>query len=178
MSTRSKIESILLVASRPLGLVALAKLLEITKKELVTELESLRDSYQEEGRGIELALGTTEVQLVSSPGNAELVKKFLKEEITGELTRPSLETLTIIAYRGPIGKAELEQVRGVNCSLILRNLLIRGLVVHEDDKKTRQRKYSVTVEFLKFLGISQVQELPEYDKLSSHEAVEDLLKSN
>jgi len=73
--------------------------------------------------------------MTTAKESSEIVEKFLKEELTGEMTRPQLETLTIIAYRGPMTKMEIEQIRGVNCSLILRNLLMRGLVEAKLDKK-------------------------------------------
>lgn len=177
MSIKSKIESILFVASKPIGYQALAKLVGATKNEIQDALYQLDSWYKSYQSGIRLVFGDQEVQMVSAPENSTIVKRFLKEEITGELTPPALETLTIIAYRGPMGKAELEQIRGINCSLILRNLLIRGLINMTENKKTRQKMYCVSVEFLKFLGIGSTRELPEYEKLSSHKAVEELLKT-
>mgnify|MGYP003990065951 FL=1 len=116
-------------------------------------------------------------QLVSHPDNAKLVELFLKSDITGELTEPALETLTIVAYRGPITKPELEQIRGVNCSLILRNLLIRGLIERLEASKTQMPKYQATNEFVKFLGLSSVKDLEDYEKLSSHETLDEVLRS-
>jgi segregation and condensation protein B len=118
----------------------------------------------------------SEVQMSTSPDNARLVQDFLKDETTGELTKPSLETLTIIAYRGPVTKAELEQIRGVNCSLIIRNLLMRGLVEAQGEPYDPQTTFRVTMDFLRFLGVAGVEELPEYDKLRSHENVVRILE--
>ena len=97
-------------------------------------------------------------------------------ETTGELTRAALETLTIVVYRGPIGRAELEQIRGVNCAIILRNLLIRGLVTSEARKEKLETVYQVSLDFLKFLGLRTPQELPDYEKLNSSENIEKLLQ--
>jgi segregation and condensation protein B len=88
-----------------------------------------------------------------------------------------LETLTIVSYRGPITKPVLEQIRGVNCSLILRNLLIRGLIERLESTKTQMPKYQVMHEFIKFLGMSSVKDLPEYEKLSTHETLDEVLRS-
>jgi len=85
-----------------------------------------------------------------------------------------LETLTIIAYRGPVTRPEMEQIRGVNCSQILRNLLIKGLV--EMEEKNKEPYYSISVDFLKYLGVSNIQELPDYDKLHQHESLEEFLE--
>ncbi|MBT7553409.1 SMC-Scp complex subunit ScpB, partial [bacterium] len=95
---------------------------------------------------------------------------------TGELSKPSLETLTIVAYRQPIAKEELEQIRGVNCSVILRNLLIRGLVEARESKGDLVPMYSVTIDFLRHLGIDSVEQLPDFAKLNSNENLQALIE--
>jgi len=117
-------------------------------------------------------------QMVTAPENAELIQQFVKDETTGELSRPSLETLTIIAYRGPVAKTDLDRIRGINCSLILRNLLIRGLVDVREDKKKDESYYTVTFDFLRFLGLNDVKELPDYQKLSQDDTIERILEDN
>lgn len=168
---KSKIESILFIAARPLTLKRLMEVTETSKEEVVAALDELAASYTGDARGVRLLRNGNEVQFSTSPDNSKLVQEYLKDETTGELTKPSLETLTIVAYRGPISKAELEQVRGVNCSLILRNLMMRGLVEVEGDPHDPSASFRVTMDFIRFLGISGVEELPEYDKLRSHENV-------
>ena len=69
----------------------------------------------------------------------------------------------------------MEQIRGVNCSLILRNLLIRGLVEAEYNKQRAVTEYNITMDFLKYLGLSSVKELPDYEKLNSDENLQKLL---
>lgn len=166
----SQLESILLVAAKPLSFRSLSKILEVSPEIIRESLEELQKQYRDESRGVELLLSEDEVTLVSSRENAALVKKFLKEETTELLTRPSVETLTIIAYRGPITKTEIEKIRGVNSSLILRNLMLRGLV-SEEKGNAPLPVYSVTVEFLKYLGVGSAKELPDYLKLSITELV-------
>ena len=92
------------------------------------------------------------------------------------MTQPSLETLTIIAYRGPITKPEIEQIRGVNCSLILRNLLIRGLIEEKEDKQRLQNTYTISFDFLRHLGADRVEELPQYSDLHTDEVVGQLIQ--
>ena len=111
---------------------------------------------------------------MTAPTTTAVAQEFVKEEMTGELTKPSLETLTVIAYRGPVSKPELELIRGVNCSLILRNLLIRGLIEEISDKQ-RGRRYQITMDFLKFLGVSSPSELPKYQELNAAEMLQQLL---
>lgn len=167
----SQIESLLFVAARPMSMKRLAEACGASKEEVSAALDALMAAYNVEGSGIRLLHNGSEVQLSTSPDNARLVQDFLKDETTGELTKPSLETLTIIAYRGPVTKAELEQIRGVNCSLIIRNLLMRGLVEAQGEPYDPQTTFRVTMDFLRFLGVAGVEELPEYDKLRSHENV-------
>ena len=90
-----------------------------------------------------------------------------------ELTRPQLEALTTSAYCGPITKAELEQIRGVNCSLVLRNLKIRGLV-NSNETKDGMEGFSITLNFLKFLGVSEIKSLPNYEKLHNHSLIQEM----
>jgi len=178
MSLISKIESLLFVSNQPLSLVQLKKMCDAKKIDVEYALSELKKKYTEQKDcGIALVVSGDKYQLVSHPDNAKLVKDFLKSDVTGELTEPALETLTIIAYRGPVTKPELEQIRGVNCSLILRNLLIRGLIEKQDDKKVDLPRYQVTHEFIRFLGVSQVSDLPDYEKLSKHETLDEVLRS-
>lgn len=172
MALKSQIESILFLASKPMAVKSLSKILNAATADLEPAINELQREYKSQGRGFQIARIDDQVQLTTSPDNAKLVEDFLKEEISGELTRPSLETLTIIAYRGPVSKPELEMIRGVNCSLILRNLLMRGLIDEKMDAKTKMNKYSITLDFMRYLGITSLKELPDYEKLSSHEILD------
>jgi segregation and condensation protein B len=179
MSVKSEIESLLFVSSRPLSAKRLAEATGHSKKEVEEGLAALAAEYDaREASGVILLRNGDEVQLATAPDQAEMVKTFLKDESFGELTRPALETLTIVGYRGPLTKAELEQIRGVNCSLILRNLLIRGLVETEggkSDDPSAPASYRVTFDFLRYLGIRQMSELPDYANLNSDENLQKLL---
>lgn len=175
MSLRSLLESLLFVSSRPLTRARLSELADTSVKEVDSALQELSERYREQGAGVQLTESGGHWQFTTVGENAKIVQEFLRDEMTGELTRPSLETLTIIAYRGPVIKPEIEQIRGVNCSLILRNLLIRGLIEAEEDKKTKTTAYRVTLDFLRFLGVRRVEELPDYEKLRADKSLTDLL---
>lgn len=124
-SMYSRIESILFVASKPLTAKKIAKVLNISEESVLKELQDIRLKYNQPNSGIILLQNNNDWQMVSNPDNREAAENFLKAEVSGDLTRPQLETLTVISYCGPITKPELEQIRGVNCSLILRNLMLR-----------------------------------------------------
>ena len=169
---QSKIESILFVASKPLTAKKIAKALGVKAEEVKESIIELILKYNNENSGIVIIQNNEEYQMVSSPENREVTEKFIKSESTGELTKPQLETLTVISYCGPITKPELEQIRGVNCSLIIRNLLLRGLV-QETDKNGILPTYEVTADYLRHLGIASSKELPNYEELHKHPFIEE-----
>jgi len=171
MSLQSQIESILFVAIKPMPVKELADLTKAKVKEVEEALESLAAEYKNGERGLSLIKNNNQYQLTTAPENAALIQEFLKDETSGELSQPSLEALTVIAYRGPIGKLELEKIRGVNCSLIIRNLLLRGLIEEKYNKVTDENYYTVTHDFIRFLGLSNISELPDYVKLRAEESV-------
>lgn len=171
MSILSKLESILFVASKPLGVKKLAKVMGASAGEVQTALDNLQAKYNHAESGIVLIQNNEEWQMASNPDNREAAENFLKAEVSGELTRPQLETLTVISYCGPITKPELETIRGVNCSLILRNLMMRGLVKEVEDAANLLPTYEATMDFLRHLGINSLRELPDYDKLHQHDNI-------
>src|SRR3989339_393383 len=119
---KSKIESLLFVAGKPLTAKKIAEMIGVKEAEVESALKELQDQYAQSGAGVQLFSTGREWQMGTSGKNASVVSDFVKAEFSGELTRPQLEALTVIAYRGPISKMQLEIIRGVNCSLILRNL--------------------------------------------------------
>lgn len=170
---KSKIESLLFVSPKPISINQLAEIFNVDKTEILKIGDELMLKYNTADNGINIIKhkgwteGGTKLQMTASPANGEVVREFLKEEMNSELSRPSLETLTIIAYRGPISKAEVEQIRGINCSMILKNLSIRGLVEVKEDHNMLTSYYNITPDFMRYLGISDVRQLPDYERLSS-----------
>ncbi len=176
MSLKSKIESLLFISTRPLSLKQIMEFTGGKKDETKKEIANLMAEYNQSDKGVNMQKIGLRYQMVSNSKNSEMISRFLKEEMTGELTPASLETLTVIAYRGPITKAELEMIRGVNCSVILRNLLIRGLIEEKEDKKNMVTTYRISFDFMKHLGITELNQLPDYEKLNSNEALEKLIR--
>jgi segregation and condensation protein B len=178
MSLSSKIESLLFISGRPMSTRELAELTKEDSKKIEAAGDELVKKLAERNEGVRVIKNGSNYQMVTSPENSTLIQDFVKDETTGELTRPSLETLTIIAYRGPVSKTDLDRIRGINCSLILRNLLIRGLVDVRDDKKKDESYYTVTFDFLRFLGLNDVKELPDYERLSKDDTIDRILEDN
>ena len=119
MDVKNKLESLLFISHKPLSLNELVKLLTEEKSVIEAALAELQNEYQTRAGGIEILQVEDKFQMAASGDNAELIAKFLNTEMAGDLTKPSLETLTIIAYRGPISKVELAFI--ISCSACFNN---------------------------------------------------------
>lgn len=175
MILEGKIESLLFASPRPLTLRRLGELTDAPPDEVGAAVQALAEQLNTTDRGITIIQHGQQVQMVTSPVNSGMITAFLKEEQAGELTKPALETLTIIAYRGPISKIQLDTIRGVNCSLILRHLMVKGLVETKAHKDKLQSSYQVTMDFIRYLGLNQITELPEYEQLNRDATLDRLL---
>jgi len=175
MSLKSKIESLFFISTKPLTSKKISEIAKVGEEEAEKAILELKQKYDNEDKGIKLMKIGRSYQMTTSPDSARIVKDFIKDEQTGELTKAALETLTIIAYRGPITKADLDMIRGVNCALILRNLMIKGLVEAHEDKVKMAIFYDTSFDFMKFLGITERKELPDFEALMKDENLEKLL---
>lgn len=163
MNLKSIIETILFVRAEPTSVGMLAKLTKRNKKEVEGALADLIEEYKE--RGFTLLHKNEQWQLASNPANADVIEDLVKSEFTQELSRSSLETLVIVAYKGPISRIEVEYLRGVNSSFTMRNLLMRGLIERvENPKDARSYHYQVTFDFLKNFGLTHMDQLPRFEE--------------
>ncbi|MDP2692456.1 MAG: SMC-Scp complex subunit ScpB [bacterium] len=177
MYLQSQIESILFIASKPLKPSAIAKALGRSVYEVEEAVEFLRGKYNTDS-GINILQVDESIQMATNAKNLEVIEGFIKDEVAGELTKAQLETLTVIAYREPVTRPELELIRGVNCALIIRNLLIRGLVEEVDDAEKIVPVYRLSFEALRHLGIADVSELPDYTEMSGHAYIKQVVEEN
>lgn len=158
-----KLEALLFVAGEPVGLGRLAKILKAEGEKIKSALAEL--SKRLEGRGLRLAEKDGEYTLVTAPEVGKLAESFLKAELGEELSRALLETLSIIVYKGPVSRSEVDYIRGVNSVWTLRNLMMRGLVERVvSQKDSRVWLYRPSFEFLKYMGIEKLEKLPEYNE--------------
>lgn len=165
---KSRLESLLFVSGKPVGYKKLAGILKIEKTQEVADLlNELNAEYQSNQRGFRIVFKSDSAQLASAPENADSVQKLVTSELQDELSKAALETLAIIAYRGPISRSEIEMIRGVNCIYILRSLLIRGLITKKSSQEDlRLSVYEASMDLLKHLGLSSVKDMPNYEQLS------------
>ncbi|HEY0221126.1 MAG TPA: SMC-Scp complex subunit ScpB [Candidatus Paceibacterota bacterium] len=163
---KNKIEAVLFYTSEPIELSFLVKILEVEKEEVLESLRELSQTLKE--RGIRLLENGTEYSLVTAPEHSVLIEKITKEEREKDLGRASIEVLSLIAYKGPVSKKEIEYIRGVNSQYALRNLLLRGLVERKQSQSDeRMVVYTITGETLRFLGLTSLEELPEYKEFKT-----------
>lgn len=169
---KSAIESILFVSGEPVKKSKLVKILSVKADIIEGVFGELIGKYSGPESGLSLLVKGDEVQLVSKAENAAFVEGLVKSELQDSLSNAAMEVISIVAYRGPVSKSEIEAIRGVNCSYTLRNLLLRGLVERSDNPRdNRGYVYSISFNFLKKLGVDDVKKLPDYDILSKDERV-------
>ena len=168
-----QLESILFLKGEPASINWLAKTLDKKEEEINIALEQL--SKQLENRGVRLVRNGNEAVLATAPESAEILKEVIKSELDSELSKASLETLSIIIYKGAASlaesgrasRAEIDYIRGVNSSFILRNLLVRGLIEREAKMgEDKSYVYKPSLNLLEHLGVISLEELPEYSSVS------------
>lgn len=173
---KSIIESLLFLSGEPLKIAKIAKICESSKAEIENAIMLLRGECAAAKRGIILIRKEDEVQLSTNPENFSFVDQLVKSEMQENLSKAALEALSIVAYKGPITRAEIESIRGVNCSFTLRSLMMRGLLERiENPKDGRGYLYKISFEFMKKLGIESLDKLPDYQKLACDPRIESVI---
>jgi len=162
---KSLIESLLFVADRPSAVEDLATALEVDQEVIESALQALNAEYQD--RGIRLQRKGELVQLISAPEAGPMIERFLGIEISGRLSAAALETLSIVAYRQPVTRSQIEAIRGVGSDGILRSLMRRGLLeaVGRAETVGRPILFGTTFEFLQQFGLQDLYELPNWEEL-------------
>ncbi|MEK7062485.1 MAG: SMC-Scp complex subunit ScpB [Patescibacteria group bacterium] len=155
------IEAVLFKLNEPTSVKKICGILEKNETEILEGLKELKNSLN--GRGLALLENNGEYSLVTAKQASEIIEKMVKDEMNRYLGKAGLETLSIVLYRGPLVRREIDYIRGVNSTFILRSLMIRGLV--ERVERGRQPLYRGTSQLLSFLGVSKIDELPEYGEV-------------
>ncbi|MDQ7031087.1 MAG: SMC-Scp complex subunit ScpB [Ardenticatenia bacterium] len=154
------LEAILFVADGPVEIATLAHVLSCDTAQVEAGLRALEAKL--EGRGLRLQHLRQRVQMVTAPEVAPVVERFLGLNLSAKLSPAALETLAIIAYRQPITRAEIDRIRGVQSSGVLRTLVARELIeeVGRLDTVGHPILYGTTFRFLEYFGLKSLDELP------------------
>ncbi|MDF0651002.1 MAG: SMC-Scp complex subunit ScpB [Nitrospira sp.] len=157
------LEALLFVSSEPLSLARLVAVMgNVPKVEVEEALRNLGQVFEQEGRGVRLAVVAGGYRLVTKQDHASWVKRLDKAKTAAKLSRSALESLAIIAYKQPLVRSEIEEIRGVETSGVLRTLLERKLVriVGRKEVPGRPIMYGTTKFFLEHFGLSDLSQLP------------------
>lgn len=162
----SVLESVLFVAGESVLMSDLCFKFDVKQKELDKAVAKLQEKYNDDS-GIKLLCFNNKLQFASNPKNVEEVSLILNPIRQRNLTKATLETIAIVAYKQPVTRLEIEEIRGVNSDYAINILLEHKLVeiVGRKDAVGKPALFGTTDEFLKRFNISSVDDLPDYDKL-------------
>lgn len=165
MNLESKIEAILFFKGEPVSIKKIENILEISEGEALENISNLEKNLEQ--RGIRLIKKEDKITLGTAPELSVLIENLQKEELNKDLSRSALETLSIVLYKNGATRSEIDYIRGVNSNFILRNLSVRGLIEKEiDEKDNRRHIYKPSFELMNFMGITKIQDLPDFEKIS------------
>lgn len=166
LTLEAKIEGLLYYKGDEVSKKELASLLDVTEDEIDQAIINLDNILI--NRGLVVVKNNNNFKLSIAKELGPLIESIHKDEISKELTKASLETLAIIIYYDGVARSEIDYIRGVNSSFIIRNLLIRGLVDKKTDPNDNRRLlYYPTIELLSFMGVSDITQLPNYDEIKT-----------
>ena len=174
---RKIVESILLLADEPVAAHLVGQVLERPTGEVEALLQELAREYEREDRGFVLRPSLGGWRLYTSPDCAPWLERFVKGHTHARLTGAALEVLAIAAYRGPISRVQISDIRGVNSDGVVRTLVGRGLLIEtgREEGPGNPALFSVSDEFLERLGLGSADDLPPLkDFMPDAEAVEDM----
>lgn len=161
---KAVIEGLLFVSGDDgLTLEEISNIIEKEPNETKIIIKKLYDDYNNTNRGLHIEFLGEHFKLTTKAEHKEYYKKLITEEENSILSQSALETLAIIAYNGPITRTDIDDIRGVNSSYVLRKLLLKGLIeeVGRAESAGKPRLYSVTDKFLDYFGLGSLEELPE-----------------
>jgi segregation and condensation protein B len=165
--TKGVIEAILFVSDKPVTVEQFKQVLEeVSPSEIANVIKLLQDDYAQKVGGITVVEIAGGYQMLSNPSYASYIRNFYKTRTKEKLSRPSLETLAIVAYKQPVSRADIEIVRGVNSDGVMAHLLSKALVkiVGRKEVPGRPFLYGTTKEFLEYFGLKSLEDLPKLEE--------------
>lgn len=164
-SRYSIIESLLFVSGDPLDKKEIANILDISENEVEATIEAMSKNYIKSDRGIKVIKINDRYQLVTKNENSNYIQKLLKKNSRQSLSQAALETLSIIAYKQPITRVDIDEIRGVKSDRAIVTLMEKNLIKDcgRLDVPGRPILYSTTEEFLRYFNLESIKELPNLD---------------
>ena len=170
----SAIEGILFASGEPLPIDRICLALDLDRPTAEQVLQKLGDYYAFERRGIRLVRMEDSYQLCSSPDYADVIRKAFEIRKTAKLSQPALEVLTIVAYRQPVTRAFIDQLRGVDSSNTVSSLAEKGLIEEAGrlDVPGKPMLFRTTDQFLRSFSLASIEDLPALPALEENEQME------
>lgn len=170
----SAVEAVLFVSGEPVAVQALIEMLGVTAPEFEPVLQGLALRYDED-RGVRLMRFDDSLQLCTRPQYMDLIEKVLQPVRKQTLTQAALETLAVVAYRQPVTRMEIEQIRGVQCDRAVATLLHHGLIAEVGRKESIGRPilYGTTEKFLQHFALTSLEALPRLAQVKVDEELTD-----
>ena len=165
------IEGILFAAGDPVDIEQISDILDIDIKSTRTVMTALMDKYDEEKRGLQIIRLEDSYQMCTRGIYNEYISKLAEPRRAQTLSNAAMEVLSIVAYKQPVTRSVIEQIRGVSCDTLVNRLLERNLIqeIGRLDTPGRPMLFGTNDEFLRCFGISSVTDLPDYEKISSEQ---------
>lgn len=162
----NRIECLLFVSGDPVPVIELARVLECSKAEMQQILREMEENYLAEGRGVLPFVTEDTVQLISNKDYIALVEELLQPEKIRSVSKSMLETLAVVAYRQPVTRGDIEEVRGVRCDYAIGQLLKLGLIVETGRRDTLGHPvlFGTTDKFLRRFGLHSLDELTDFSE--------------
>lgn len=176
---KAVIEALLFTSEKPLYIEQIKKILDnLEADEIRKVLEEMRFDYEQSHRGIRITEVAGGFQMITSPDFAPFLKKFYKERHVERLSKPALETLSIIAYKQPVTRLQIGSLRNVNVDGVMKTLLDKDLIRVAGRKKApgRPKVYGTTRQFLEYFGLKSLEELPKIENFPTELAIKTYYK--
>jgi len=164
---KSIIESLLFMSGEPINIKDLATILNCKQDKVSLLLNEMKNNYSSKDRGIKILIYNKTVQLVTNPDNSIYVEKLLKTNVRQSLSQAALETLSIIAYKQPITRVAIDEIRGVKSDRAIYTLLEKNIIKECGRLEVPGKPilYGTTEEFLKFFGLDSIEAIPNLEDL-------------
>ncbi len=163
MNLMSVLESLLFAWGEPLNINEISRIMNLPVHKVSAVLDEMTEQFAEDpDRGLILQKFGSSYQITTKKENFDFIQDLLQTTVNKSLSTAAMETLSIVAYKQPVTRVEIELIRGVKCSNVVKGLLDKGLIkeVGKLDKPGRPVIYSTTDEFLRHFGLNSIDELP------------------
>ncbi len=164
---KSIIESLLFVTGEPLSIREIGTIIRCNERETLEIVKEMEKDYKNRSRGIKLISSNKMLQLVTKPNNSEYVQRLLKTNVRQSLSQAALETLSIIAYKQPITRVAIDEIRGVKSDRAIYTLLEKSIIKECGRLEVPGRPilYSTTEEFIKYFGLDSMDSIPSLEDI-------------